>query len=522
MSVRCKLFLLTVGAIPLVQADAVVTACTSDTGPGVNLRQALAVGGMIYFQCLPGSVIRVTSIYTLPPGTAVDGGDAVTLDGFGITGPLLSSTGKVTLRRITLRNLNQLRTHLGRARGSVLYAPEVELDHATIEGSENPIEAGQKLTVVDSTFRANRGFALIADVRSTAWVQRSNFVGNESAALITQGKILSSTFTNNSRGAVSINFPTNSVEIRHSTFQGNKGASAVLLSQRSSSEGGAIVTLRDNHFIDNNGTPDAGAITIYDSVATAPPSTQPSLSHFPPCRFQSTFDRFSGNSGGSAGAIAADLRNTSGIAIRGGVFTNNRSASNGGAVSAGGGQMDVSHSLFKGNHAVGKGAAIYASDDGSPLSVSNSLIVENAGTAAGAVNAATIAMVNTTVARNEMTGIVLRGHGGAPALANLIVSENKGHNCEGIAAAGFQGPSLQFGPVDCAGVPIGDPYLDSLYIPSLGSPALSSGDIRICRASPVNGLDLLFQGRRHPSVCALGAFEHPPVRKVRPKEIQHP
>ena len=72
-----------------------VTACDSDTGAGFNLAQALAAGGEIQFSCPAGTTIRVTGRYVLKQNTIIDGGDAVTLDGHGSFGPMLTSSQNI-------------------------------------------------------------------------------------------------------------------------------------------------------------------------------------------------------------------------------------------------------------------------------------------------------------------------------------------------------------------------------------------------------------------------------------------
>jgi hypothetical protein len=153
--------------VPLAHADppGPVRACVSDTqaGAGLNLAQALGFGGVIRFACPPGSVIRVFGRYVLNASTLIDGGDAIVLDGRGVAGPMLTSSLNVILRRITIRGFAQRPplkpgfAVLGGITGSPLAASgDAELDRATIENSDFPIEIAGTATIKDSTFSGNR------------------------------------------------------------------------------------------------------------------------------------------------------------------------------------------------------------------------------------------------------------------------------------------------------------------------------------------------------------------------------
>jgi hypothetical protein len=205
------------------------------------------------------------------------------------------------------------------------------------------------------------------------------------------------------------------------------------------------------------------------------------------------------------------------MVVQGGTFTGNVGQESGGAIAWEGGSLLVTHSVFKSNRTVGQGSALFAQGlhSGAAWTIANSLIVENVAPAqAGAVDAGPASLVNVTVAKNEGFGVVGTGGSPRPVIANAILSENTQGNCRGLDGAAFHGGNLQFGRGDCPGVALTNPYLDALYVPAGGSPALTLGDVRICRAAPVSRTDIVFQSRGAHEYCALGAFERPPIRRI--------
>jgi predicted outer membrane repeat protein len=497
-----------------------VRLCDSDTqaGAGPNLQQALAGGGTIMFECPRGASVRVTSPHRVPPNTVLDGGDAVTLDGHGLPGPFItSSSGRVFVRRITIRNFTGRPpspppapgfVSLGKLWGSVLAVRgDAELDHVTIESCISPVIVSGDLLVNDSMFRANRGAAL--DVEGTTIIKHSIFLANESGPMLHGGRIDDSAFIENTSIAVLVSIPSNAVGILHSSFQRN--ALALQLSEQSAFGAVATVSVRSNRFEDNT----RGAIASFDVVEFArerglPASTIANLERLPAARYELAYDRFLRNKGARGAAIDVDLRRSGGMTVIGGLFIGNVAAGEGGAIAFRGGTLRVSHSLLRGNKSVGPGPAIRAvAGAAARLDLSNSLVIENVGSGA-AIDADTAALANVTIARNEGKGLAVR----APSsVANSIVSDNKLGNCSGLTAQAFHAGNLQFGTADCPGVAVGDPFLDTLYVPELGSPALELGDAAICRSDPVRGTDILFQERLG-SVCALGAYERAPLRIV--------
>src|SRR5690606_11690307 len=253
-------------------------------------------------------------------------------------------------------------------------------------------------------------------------------------------------------------------------------------------QAGAVVVFRRNTFENNVNPTGGGAISIVDSTVDAPNVVRPALLRLPPARFELAYNRFEGNRGSGGGAINANLHNTDGLVVTGGIFLGNVADGYGGAVYWVGRSVLLSHRLFRANRAQ-RGGALVADyrDAGARWVLANSLVAENVVAAPGAaIEVGPIELFNVTVARNEGVGFAADVHGSPPTMpivVNTILSENRAGNCRGIAASAFRGGNLQFGHRDCEGVTEQDPFLDALYVPALGSPALSMGDVAACRAA---------------------------------------
>jgi hypothetical protein len=507
-----------------------VTACDSDTGAGFNLAQALAAGGEIQFSCPAGTTIRVTGRYVLKQNTIIDGGDAVTLDGHGSFGPMLTtvSSANVILRRITFRGFAQKppRTpapgfiSLGKIHGSVIAARDLELDHVTVEGNDFPIDVGGTATMKDSTFVGNRGGLTVA-LNGVGHIENCRFTGNGRELLINAGWVRRCSFNGQTGGALTVHLPSGPVEIRHSTFSGVRGGPPMALSQRAGSNGPQTITLRANVFRDNDGGPSAGAIALTDPIKEArdrgaSESVIKALSKLPPASFVLSYNRFTNNRGSRGGAIAADLANTGGMVSTGDLFVGNSATGDGGAVAVSGGELRMGHALFKSNRAGGRGAALSVGSGGS-ASISNTLVVKNAGPN-GAIAGNAVTLTNVTVADNQAVGLLLSTEA---HVGNILLAHNVPADCAGVLAGVFQGGGLQSDGT-CPGLPVGEAFLDPFYVPGANSPALTAGNASLCRSPTVAGVDLVFQARNNADNCALGAFERPPLRKFVPKTETHP
>jgi hypothetical protein len=519
---RTAIVLVCLGAAT-ARAQTTVNRCQSDVegGGGTNLARAVARGGRIVFDCPAASRIRMTRGHAVPPGTEIDGGDRVTLDGAGFEGTLFSLRGgSFSLQRITVRNGRPARGGAGRRRSSVIDTTgDLALDHVTIGSSESPVSVrGGGARIVGSAFLDNGGLAVFVD--GSADVKESRFIANEGGLGLRAGSVQKTHFSENRAGGVQVFYPKGEVRIVASTFDRNRGRGAILLSQRSFQNEPGGVTIRRSTFTNNGHDFGGGAINVYDTTADAQPGPAAVFRTFGPARFLIAYCRFDGNRGRSGGAILADLANSGGMVVRGGIFSGNEGREGGGAIAWQGTGALVTHSLFKGNRTLNTGAALHARHPpaGASCSIANSLVVENVGGAEGAaVDVSSCSLVNVTIARNVGFGAAA-APGPQPVLSNAILSENSGGNCRGLSAAAFRGPNLQFGHSDCPGVAIQDPSLDELYVPDLGSAALFMGDPAVCRAAPVSGTDIVFQSRGLSERCALGAYERPPVRRYRPRE----
>lgn len=504
------LMLLFVASNP-ASADGLVTGCTVDTEPG-GLAQALAGGGVIRFACPHGSSIRITGLYQLVGSTLIDGGGTITLDGHGAFGPIFfaASNTNTILRGITLRGFSERpvarpgagAVALGRLGGAVLTASgDAELDHVTIETSVNPINVSGIATVKNSTFIGNRGFAIAT---GTARVDHSQFNGNDGAILMNAGWVRSSTFIGQTDGAIRVSETTGPIEIRHSTFSDTHGRAALSLAQRAIGEP-RTVAIRANIFRNNDGGAGGGAIALFDvPLANRPHGGLVFGYNY----FVLGYNYFVGNRGARGGAIAADLAHTNGMVSTADLFVDNVSIGDGGAVAVAGGVLRMSHALFKGNRAGGRGAAL-ALDADAQVTLANALVVGNE-SPHGAITGNAVSLNNVTIADNIAAGLVMEGTRGH--VANAIFAHNHPSDCAQVMSSAFKGSNMQ-SDGSCPGVAVGDAYLDAFYIPAIGSPALRAGDRLVCAADPVGGFDLPFQGRLDPTACALGAFERPPVRK---------
>ena len=500
---------LALAAVSPAAADAVVTACTNDkqTGAGTNLAQALAAGGVIFFNCPAGTVIRVSDRYDLPGPVRIDGGGAVTLDGGGSVRTFLTARQNIILRRITLRGFARSHSQLGDLPGVLLAFGDAELDEINIGGSDGPFKLLKKGTVSGSSFIGNTGVAL--DVGGEARITNSRFVGNEEALFMGEGLLRSCSFQDNTKGAVRISGLDRPVEVSHSTFTGTRGGAALALASQAR-QAGIAANVRANLFKDNA----AGAVQVFDSVAEGrrfnlPAATMNALMQLPPARFALSYNRFNGNRGDRGAAINADLTRATGLVSTGDIFTDNAATGEAGGVFATGGSLALAHAVLRGNRAGGRGAAITAGP-AARISVSNSLVIGNAGSD-GAVAGGVITLANVTVAGNGVAGLSLDAAGSR--VVNAVFAHNQPANCVRVAAGVFQGRN-SVSDASCPGVLPSEASLDAFYVPEPSSTAARDGDPAVCGSAPVGGVDLTFQARRHPIGCALGAFERPPVAKL--------
>jgi hypothetical protein len=498
-----------------VRGDAFVTACGSDVAPGgVNLAQALAGGGTIYIQCPSSQPIRITRQYVIRVNTVLHGNGNAVLDGTGLNGTFLYAAADVLqLKALTMRNFNRGppaspapgAVSLGRFGGSVVTAQHrLGLENVRTENSTGPYVGRGDVSVVHSQFVGNRGVALVAD--GGLDLADSVFDGNQLGLMFSAGRVRGTRFINHTDGAVSILYPKGPVVIRGSWLNGTAGGPALRVSQRAAPGGGEVL-VRATTFANNA----AGALQVY-ARQVAVPLARPLRDALPPAAFRLEYDHFVDNRAPAAGAaLDLDLANTRGLRVVAGHFARNSAGARGGAVFASGGPLRIEHSIFQDNRAP-EGAAVFAMPD-APVVLANTLAVGHPG-AGAVVQVGHAQLVNVTIADNA--GLGLYATTPKVAIRNSILANNRQGSCRGLSAAAAPANNLQFGPgTDCPGMPAGDPYLDRMYAPMAGSPALAMGDAALCREDPVNGRDLAFQLRAPGSACALGAYEEAPLRKVR-------
>ena len=458
----------------------------------------------------------MTQGHIVPAGTVVDGGGAITLDAHGRPMTMFAAgSGDVTLERLTIKGARVAHQppHF-RVWSSVIDAAgALTLRAMSIEGSENPVDAHGEAVVTDSAFLGNTGIALVID--GEARVEDSRFLGNQSALLVKKGSVRRVVFSQNTGGAILALHPDGRLRLIASRFESNSGPGAVRLSQRSGTGGGGVVEIRRCTFASNSSTTGGGAVSIFDSTSMAPtPAVLRALRALPPARFEIYYSKFVRNSAPTGGAILADLANSAGLLVQGGIFLENNALDSGGAIAWEAGSIAVANTLFRANRATARGAAILGTKPSSaPGSFANVLVAENvAGPQGGAVELGGGLLRNVTIAANDAAGLVVGAGSASTSVGNSIFVDNRGGNCVGVSRASVAAGNVQHRDSSCPGVTVSDPYLDSLYVPQFGSPALSMGDPSACRDAPVGAQDIVFQPRGMHR-CASGAFERPPVRR---------
>ncbi len=198
----------------VARAGGVVTNC-NETG----LRQALAGGGSVSFNCGAPVTITLASQVVISQNTTLDGGalGLVTISGDGIT-RLFTTTAGVTLRvyHLTLRSGYAS----GGGGGALHLAGPATISNSVVSNNGadfgGAIDTTAPLTIVNSTLHHNSGFAYGGALSTNAdlWVIDSIFHDNESpvglaGAIVVQGTlwVTGSTFYSNtadtSGGAIS-------------------------------------------------------------------------------------------------------------------------------------------------------------------------------------------------------------------------------------------------------------------------------------------------------------------------------
>jgi len=557
-------------ATPGWAAPTQVTVCGHDNAPGgVNLEQAMAIGGDIVVRCGAGpQTIEITRTHSVNGITRIDGANQLTLTGTGVA-HFFKLTGTLKLASLTVRNTNaggvrtsiatggtgvielqQVRTEntimpyvvdslvaedstfeangdaVGYSFGSVVHAQNVTLqrakflrnhDHPIAGGawrSASPVSTARRISIIDSEFTENRMTSLISD-----------------ALLVVTG----STFSDNGRdtassggswgccaGALTI---TQSVaEISNSTFSGNKsyGFGGAIYSA------GTRLTLSRTVF-DGNSARIGGAVMhvgrpIRNNIWSLTPFEVAPRVTLLGAQFRNNSAEYGGGAIAWAGSIDGDAP----------LFAKNRSGGAGGALvnwQAIGGlpaefagviagleskTNDVDDSLaFSRALVVDNLAASIGGIEAGPAAVElgNSILARNAVTGSSPRNSALSAsgpvrLINTTIADHPGSGVALEG-AGTLAVINTILTNNAGGACMGASGKiSASVASLQYPGAACGStIQTDNPSLGSGFRPSYLSPARDRGDTASCMAEPVRAMDLYGSKRLTKGTCSIGAVE---------------
>jgi hypothetical protein len=502
-------------------ADSVVNLCNQDNqiGSGVNLQQALQIGGVISFACGGTATLRITQTHDIPRDVTIMGSDAITLDAQGRQLSMFRLTGdavRFMLSNVTVQGARLVPANVLSfpARGSVVTSftsnkSSITLQSVTVLNNEGPVlieNSGVKLTVRNTQFRGNTSYSIFNGGAAT--IDQCSFISNETGIAAGGDKsattVSSTIFSQNKANAIDIG-PLSSLHLSYSQFQNNIGPSGPALSIDGMA---GPVTLRSVDFTGNAATGDGGALVIHP-FKPAPLALPPS----PPVAVTMSYVTFVQNTAERGGALEADLTDGGSLTIGAGLFDTNKSSAEGGGIFSNLGAVQIAGSIFKANRgAAGSGVFAIARAQ-EPASIANSLFAANIG-GGGAVEGVNLELRNSTLVDNQGGGVHARsgGTGVGMRLVNTILLRNSPANCSGaVAEIAFQAANLQFpADPDCHGGTVQEPLLDPIYAPLPGSPALHGGDLATCMNSPIGGRDLFFQKRGIQGYCAIGALERAP------------
>lgn len=507
---------------------------------GVNFDKAMSAGGIIYFSCGANPVIYISKPYTVSTNTVLMG--PVTLQVSAVPVPpflvppatmfSVANSASLTLNQVTV-SANFIARYVVQSTGG-----SVTLDRCQIENTLNGFFLGQgSVTVTGTTFATTLATAVSArTVEFTNSTFSNTGAGNTASAIESTGgstRISGSTFNGGGRVVCS----SGTLDIDGSRFTD--------ITAPNGHNGGAIsltackATISNSTFGSNRAA-GGGAIAALSELAPVASS------------LSVTSSQFSGNTATTAGGGAIFMQTSLGIGhalkLRF-VDFNSNSAEGGGAIDLGGqvvgvtklvviagSQLDASAVTFKDNSAKTSGGAIRGVDSivgiarglfsgnkagatGGAVSLNtrtkkdvvfaNSLFIRNTAMAGSAFSGNVAQFVYSTISGN--TGTAISDPFGSPAIAfaNSILSGNEAGCDTAFPAGGITngGHNLQFPNASCGAIPVADPQLDSMFIPTSGSPAQAAGDNVACASPAVNHMDLLGQYRPRVSTCTIGAME---------------
>ena len=522
-------------------ADAVVTQCSGDHAGGADLAAAMLAGGLIKFNCPAGTTIQVTGNLVISKTVKIDGENKITLTGGDQPMFLAQQDGlSIELANLAFKGTTSVIVQQ-RAEVPITVTGSTFVDCTAPLGALNAaltirmttftnctgtvVMAMGNLTIEFSRFENTKGFAVFSSgPDTTTRIADTRFIKNSAGGILvglgnatnlnTRLDIIRSEFTDNGGDESNPNgnvfggvlYICNSqaknctINVDTSVFTGNKTTSgsggAIAIA------GTSLATIRASKFT-NNSAPEAGG-----AISFGPGNMQNPKLVF-------DFNVFKGNSAKNGGAIAIS---SALLQMRTVTFSKNSATEAGGAISIDTTQIQITRGVFVENSAGGRGAAI-AMQGGEGNVIANTLFVRNKATGGGAFAGADTRFINVTFADNTGSGILLDPSQSPPwgakpiTLKNTLLSNNSGGNCQ-FAGGGAQalvtdeGNNIEFAAATCTtGAKVSDPFLDTLYLPVFGSPAMAAGDNDVCLKPPVSAIDVYGKRRPMAVICTIGAAE---------------
>lgn len=525
----------------------VVNRCGTDiadsSGGGINLKQALAEGGVVSFDCGPNATIVITEEHKLTRSTYIEGNNNVTLDGANSVTMLSVDVPDVAIR---VENI------IVRRAGPPDWAPGIlainrsgfiqgrsdttaTLNHVRFLDSNRPLNAG-RLIIAETIFDGNRGDAILGRDITLSNVRIRN---NARRAIVARGGVVSVFDTQVSSSGSSL-FQECRLHIERASFSSNASAFVTVpggamatgceteivnsrfTNNRSDLGGGAIsitksapsVTIRGSQFEGNIAAEGGGAIAL-EGLAMEPRKLVLEWS---------VFRRNKAKSGGAL-SLGAAFENNDLLESRGVLFSDNEASSQGGAVAGANVTFRTRRSIFLRNRAPAGGALwLHQQADRKSL-IANSLFVLNKSDA-GTIQGSNARIVNTTIVGSEGAALVTFPQEGLPGdrafhLKNSIIENSSRANCEpGLIPVIDEGHNLQWPGASCGStITVAVAALDTFYAPIPRGAAHEAGDLATCLSDEVGAIDVYGEHRPQTDRCSIGAVEGDLTRIARSRRL---
>jgi len=253
------------------RADTVVKACKLDGayGEGMTLREALQAGGVIRFDCPPGTVMKVVGRYVATKPIEIDGTGAVTLDGGGAPGTFLTSQLPLSLRGLTLSNFENAVVF---SQGMIADCQFKAMSGVAIDATD---PAGA-VTILRTTFSGNHGPALRLSRQAVhptlqVGIRANVFTGNDGAAgagavdLVDLAAVARENHMPQKVIDGLTRLPSAHFDFAYNRFEDNQGSTAGAVAANLA---GADLTSVGDVFIDNISSGNGGAVAIASGAAT--------------------------------------------------------------------------------------------------------------------------------------------------------------------------------------------------------------------------------------------------------------